>query len=80
MQSAVPSTMSQGPASLYKQAQRAGKPLNLSSPIACTVLDRWLGSRLLQGAVKALSLHGDREGCGPRRTARIRWPDVETQL
>lgn len=44
MQSAVPSTMSQGPASLYKQAQRAGKPLNLSSPIACTVVDRWRGS------------------------------------
>lgn len=66
MQSAVPSTMSRGPASLCKQAQRAGKPLNLSSPIVCSLVDGWRGAPLRRAAVEALRL----------RTG----PDVETLL
>lgn len=82
MQSTVPSTMSQGPASLCKQAQRAGKPLNLSSPIVCTLVDGWRGAPLWRAAVKALRLCMNGEGCGPQRTCRIHqmWPDVEVLL
>lgn len=39
-----PSQMFVGPVSLYKQALRVGKQLNLSSQIVCTTPDRWLGS------------------------------------
>lgn len=70
MQSAVPSTMSRGPASLYKQARRAGKPLNLSSPIVCTAVDRWLGALLWRGAVRALRLRRNRECRGPTEDRR----------
>lgn len=78
MQSAVPSTVSQGPASSWKQAQRASKPLNLSSPIVCTLVDGWRGALLRRAAVKALR----RLGNGPQRTAGIHqmWPDVEAPL
>lgn len=50
MHSTAPSKMSVGPASLYKQAQRVGKPLNLSAQI----VDRWLGSPFWQGRAKTM--------------------------
>lgn len=87
MQSTVPSTMSQGPASLCKQAQRAGKPLNLSSPIVCTLVDGGTrrsasGGPLRLAAVEALRLRRNGEGCGPQRTGGVHqtWPDVEAAL
>lgn len=82
MQSAVLSTMSRGPASLCRQAQRAGKPLNLSSPIVCTLVDGWRAAPLWRATVKALRLRRSGEGCGPQRTGGIRqmWPDVEVPV
>lgn len=78
MLAAAPSTVSRGPASSRKQARRAGKPLNLSSLIVCTLVDGWHGAPLWRAAVKALR----RLRNGPQRTGGIHqmWPDVEATL